>query len=783
MTHTHKTRAIVLSALMVLSVFAGTVAFAGAGAAQSTFEYEGGAVHYVDSNDDAVIEVPFSAQVNSNSLTTDNFTVFDDDEDISGQVSTITQPQNGRIIVEMNDVVQSRDIEIRLSGDIQDASNNDLSNDGRKDVAFASTTVGPNGDVNAYRGSIVAVVANAANTDVEITDDDDDFTYFVSGSTGTNSRVYTFDTENRDVGSYEATFDGSNPATIELRELGLEVDIDDRTVTDEDEIEGTVSANAGTRGVRVELLDNDGDTVSGESVTGDLDGQGEFDFTLGPVDADEYTVEVTDLGSGVVTESDVITVSKAGEGRADIQDGVVTQQRGDVANITVTMSNTDVATLTIGSEDAGFRANVTVEDDSGDGKVDVLFNTYAATDGVSGDVFDVADSDDDIDSSDIDSENRVSSLLDAGEYDLEVRSGDDASADSQGVGTLVLEERTTDSLVSWTAPTGASFDDSDEVYEAVANANVTESDDIADGDLVIHQLQASGLEGALEVQSGNDTAAFFALNGNVYELSVEESNPSANRDAFVLNLHAGNTLVVPDPENDTYFVAFDTDDVVGERPNGQTVELDDEQELLANFTVYEDEGNLADEDQTVEDEYAIVEAEHSLDEPVNVSAASGQTIMGETTVAPGTELSLRVRSSGDTQPSFLKTASVYVTENRTFSGTFDFSEQQAGDTFEVTVRGGAADSLTVDGNVAEGGAATGTQTDTVTETPMDTEMETQTETEMPTDGEPTDTATEAPTDGEPTDAATETSTGTPGFGVVVAVVALLAAALLAVRRD
>ncbi|WP_089811235.1 DUF7827 domain-containing protein [Halogeometricum rufum] len=781
MSHTHKTRAIVLSALMVLSVFAGTVAFAGAGAAQSTFEYEGGAVHYVDSSDDAVIEVPFSAQVNSNSLTTDNFTVFDDDEDISGQVSSITQPQNGRVIVEMNDVVQSRDIEIRLSGDIQDASNNDLSNGGRKDVAFAATTVGPNGDVNAYRGSVVAVVASSVNTDIEITDDDDDFTYFVSGSTGTNSRVYTFDTENRDVGSYEATFDGSNTATIELRELGLDVDIDDRTVTDEDEIEGTVSANAGTRGVQVELLDSDGDAVSGESVTGNLDGQGEFEFTLGPVDTDDYTVEVTDLGSGVVIESDVVTVSKAGEGRADIAGGIVTQQRGDIANITVTLSNTDTATLTIGSEDAGFRANVTVEDDSGDGQVNVLFNTYAATNGVSGDVFDVADSDDDIDTSDIDPQNRVSSLLDAGEYDLEVRSGDDASDDSQGVGTLVLEERTTDSLVSWTAPTGTTFDDSDEVYEAVANANVTESDDIADGDLVIHQLQASGLEGALEAQSGNDTAAFFALNGNVYELSVEESNPSANRDAFVLNLHAGNTVVVPDPDNDTYFVAFDTDDVVGERPNGQTVQLDDGQELLANFTVYEDEGNLADEDQTVEDEYGIVEAEHSLDEPVNVSAASGQTVAGETTVAPGTELSLRVRSSGDTQPSFLKTASVYVTEDGTYEGTFDFSEQQAGDTFEVTVRGGAADSLTVDGNVGEGDATTDTATDTVTETPTDTE--TQTETEIPTDGEPTDTATEAPTDGEPTDTATETSTGTPGFGVVVALVALLAAALLAVRRD
>jgi PGF-CTERM protein len=173
---------------------------------------------------------------------------------------------------------------------------------------------------------------------------------------------------------------------------------------------------------------------------------------------------------------------------------------------------------------------------------------------------------------------------------------------------------------------------------------------------------------------------------------------------------------------------------------------------------------------------------------VNVSAAANQTIEGETTVAPGTELDLRIRSSGDTQPSFLKTGTVYVTENNTFSGTFDFSEQKAGDTFDVTVRGGVADSETVEGNVAEGGANQ-TETDTngtVTETGTMTETGTPAEgTETGTPAEGTETA--APTDGETGTPAegteTGTSTGTPGFGVVVAVTALLAAAFVAVRRD
>ena len=221
-----------------------------------------------------------------------------------------------------------------------------------------------------------------------------------------------------------------------------------------------------------------------------------------------------------------------------------------------------------------------------------------------------------------------------------------------------------------------------------------------------------------------------------------------------------------DEENDTYFIVYDTDD-----SDIDTTErsIENDHTLEANFTVAEDEGNLADDRQTVLDEYDLVEGEHSLGEPVNVSASATQTISGETTVAPGTELSLRVRSSGDTQPSFLKTATVYVTENRTFSGTFDFSEQEVGDTYEITVRNGPADSETVDGTVLES---------------VETETE-MTETDAPdTATDAPDTATDAPDTAteEPADD-TETSTGTPGFGAVVAVTALLAAALLAVRRD
>jgi PGF-CTERM protein/surface glycoprotein (TIGR04207 family) len=743
------------------------------------------AVHYdndTTSSVDAEVELAFDEDV-----TVDELNVS-----VEGESTNLTQDvidvKNGRVVATLGQVY-TQDLEVTYK--VTDSQGNTYSNAKTEDVDFAAVSVKADDTKNAYKGSTVAVVAGNASADVEITGTDDDNNFFRSGSTGTNSHVYTFDTTNRDLGDYEVVFDGGQVANVTIRDLGLGVSIDDLTVTNADDsvIEGTVSANAGDRPVTIELLDSDEDVQM--TIGADLTGQAEYDFEFNASDLDtgNYTVLVTDNQSSVETESSSIEVSKAGEGSADIGGtGIVTEQRGDVANITVTLSNTDYATLTFGSEDVGFVSNVTVEDENGDGQVNVLFNTHAAT-GVTnlandgGKVYDVPNlegDDDDITKADISED--VSTLLDAGEYDVEVRSGEDASEDSQGVGTLVLEERETTSISSWTAPSGTTLDDTDDVYEAISNNNVTQDNGIAYGDLAVHQIQASGLYGAIEADGDATDVAFYDVaDTGAFNFSVEQVDPGANRDPYSLILNETNTDVFADEENDTYFIVYDTDS-----KDIDTTErsIENDHTLEANFTVAEDEGNLADDRQTVLDEYDLVEGEHSLGEPVNVSASATQTISGETTVAPGTELSLRVRSSGDTQPSFLKTATVYVSENNTFSGTFDFSEQEVGDTFEVTVRNGPADSVSADGNIVEGGAATETEMtetdapDTETDAP-DTETDApDTETDAPdTETDAPDTATEEPADD------TETSTGTPGFGAVVAVTALLAAALLAVRRD
>ncbi|SFG45048.1 PGF-CTERM protein/surface glycoprotein [Halopelagius inordinatus] len=780
-------RAVALAALMVLSVFAGTVAFTGASAAApdgTAPNYAGGAVHYEDSNGDTVIEVPFDEQINSSSLTQANFTILDDGDNVTADVwNGISQDDDGRVVIETSSAIKSEDIEIDLSGNIQDAENGaTLANAGDKSVVFASVTLGQGDTKNAYKGSYVAVEANNLSESIDVEATDDDATYSFSGSTGTNSTVFVFNTENRDLGDYEFVFDNnqSQNATLTVRDLGLNVELDDQNITTDDALEGTASANAGNRDLSIQLLDSDEDefvNISNPS----LDGQGEYDFTFDSSefssdDTGEYTVKVTDLDSGVSVESSTVNVDDAQDGDANFGSSVITEARGDVVEIPVTVSNSDYATVNIGSEDVGFLANVTVEDENDDGEVVILFNTWEAINVAGGtsataDVFDVDDSDDSIVKSDIDANNQVSTLLDAGDYDLEVRATQNADDDSQNVATLVLEERNTESVQMWTASDDTDLSDLDEVNEALESGNLTQDSDIAHGDYVITQVTASGLGGIYESRE-----QFFG--NEEFNLTFNQTTAPANREAYSLNV-SDNAAVVGDSENDTYFIVFDSDDSdLAALRGGNSVDFGADDGITANFTVEEADGNLSDSEESTTTDFDLIEGEHSLDDPYNVSNAAGQIVEGDSNVAPGTELQIRVRSADGTSPSFLKTSTVYVTENNTFSAEFDFSEQNPGDEYNIRVTGSsAAPREEVDGTVAEGSSTTETVTDdgtaTVTDEPVTTDAPDTTEAPETTEAP----ATEEPATEEPTE------TSTPGFGVVVALTALLAAALLAVRRD
>jgi hypothetical protein len=71
---------------------------------------------------------------------------------------------------------------------------------------------------------------------------------------------------------------------------------------------------------------------------------------------------------------------------------------------------------------------------------------------------------------------------------------------------------------------------------------------------------------------------------------------------------------------------------------------------------------------------------------VTVANGTTQVVSGTADTPVGTEILVRVRSAGETQPAFLKAKSGVVTENGTWAVSFNFSRQTAGDTFDLTAR-------------------------------------------------------------------------------------------------
>ncbi|WP_311172540.1 BGTF surface domain-containing protein [Halobellus ordinarius] len=830
--NSNKTRAVILAALMVFSVFAGTVAFAGTAAAEEP-SYGGNAVHYVtDSGDgDAVIEVPFEdGNVSDASLTHQNFTVLDDDDNITSDVVSDYRKQNASVIIELDRVVASNDLEVEISENVKSSSGDDIANPGEKSVVFAGRTLefdggfgGGGADVQdnsanhtVYQGVTIAVnssnITDPANTygfpGTAVTVEGEDNNYFTEGSTGNNSTVYTLDTSDRELGEYrifvQDSDDSANRTFINVRDLELNVEVDDQNVTTDDTIESTVSAVSGGRQVNVELLDSSGDTLNETPAT--LDGQGErdVDFNTATADGNEaletgtYTVLVTDNATGVTVESSEVEVTEADDEDVNFADNALSTAQGDFFETTVEMTETSEATISFGSEEDGVVANATVEDDDGDDEVTVYVNTYAMQTG--SDVFSLdSDSDDNI----LDQNNptKTDDLIDAGDYDLEIEAGDagvgTGVTDADDVATVTLEERSTDAFRMWTGSSEAisSISDLEDVNEALDEGQITESSDTAAGDYAIHQLEASGFEGALDARDNEDvTTAFQNLDEGTgpINLTIEEADPGANQDAKeVVKGYGDNVTVIADGPNDTYFVIVDTgsvnlaDDQTG--ANAEAVPNDDDTELEANFTVLGDEDGATWDFTTNEDDeneetfvsYTVEEPEVNIDAPYNVSNAEGQTISGNTNIAPGTELTLRVRSQSGTSPSFLKTASPVVQSDGTWSATMDFSEQSIGDEYDITVSSSGiilASDETEEGEVVESVGTATPEPDTDTPEPDTDTPEPDTDTPEPdTDTPEPDTDTPEPD--------TETPTSTPGFGVVVALTALIAAALLAIRRD
>jgi len=606
-----------------------------------------------------------------------------------------------------------------------------------------------------YVGETVAFESDTTgdNTDI-LLENIDDGQIVLDGATGTNSQEIVFDSENLQSGdTYQLTFDEDGSPTkkyFNVTDLRLSASFSEDGTTfgyqenaaydvSGDAIRGSQSNTVRSVEVQVTGAQNFYDTL-------DYNGRGEFSgsFDKGLISAGDYSVSIIDIQTGVTIDAGSFSVQDFPEAdSASFGDSVVEDTRGDVARIPIELENADegaLATVSIGSKgETNYVTNVTVADDDGDGQVTLLFNTYNAGTHIQDRVFSAESGS--IASWRGESGQFVEALentaaptnasrgryatLDATNYQMQIaahngdqrniynftESTDNSISGSQvdEVATLSLSSRTTESSQVWVAPAGDSGDIDLGYVQDNAGSSLTQSSMAADGEVVVHQIVASGLEGAIMNWTENEDLSVkeaflresdvgpIAGYGNANLLSIDFSQvdvePNAERPSVQAN--DTNSEIFANFDENTFYVALKLDEVSSEDPY-----LEDGELWNASFQINEYDavgpvlggrgGGTLGSEWTYRDARAPLATNN--DNEIILRNQPGQVIRSGTgvTVAPGTDLSLVVDARDADQSPFVRTLETTVEPGRTFSFETDLGDKAAGINFTAVLRRGGS---------------------------------------------------------------------------------------------
>ena len=841
-TYRFKGRAIFLAAIMVISVLAMPLAFAGGAAAtveNASLTFENQALE-----DDEV--TVFDVEAQNNSGTADGVVVItfnDSTDEIVAGFTNVSDLDGENVQVEIENATGFPGThtahlfnQSEFSAGIGDA----VSNPGDalvQESAFVGNNANPVGyeegenffvGQNVYlenvdgpssfnlrpwdgerAGTTVRTVSNSSGVAEFSLPSDGDF-LLTSGS----DRGVSVVTDG--AGNFSGFADNVDSQSIEVLDQDLDVSFEEDSVDNEGEtnieleIDSTLRDNYDVE-VTVDGFDEDdyeqvfGDTgLSVKSVDDDSivlrNAEGTQVLNFSEIDEGDYEFDV-DVVDSDASASASITVNEGQEGQVTFVDNNVDVQQGDIAEFDLEFeSGQDEATFVIGDiEDDGYEAvvNLTnVEDD----ELTVYINTYLAglnstnLSNVDGDN-EIVSLDDDADADielDVDNENQegIEGILDIGDYTLYLIGGtgqsvEDIVDNADELGALFVNERNIGDMNLWTASSDNLDDveDVDDVVAAIEAVAVTETEEIAFDDALIHQIEIDGIGGYLAGLDGDEAEEKLtdAIESNKgLELTIEQDDetrqpnrgPKQVNDLSALDLNViyegGELFVIIESIDDTD-AAWNRAPSDGDAFNVELTITD--QRLLEEgdgdaYTPFGDE----DEHLTIDALFSVAdrdaEFDVTADDVIEVEAAEEQEITGTTNIAPGSEFNVRVTGQGDAR--FTKTLSdVVVDTDGTFSADFDFSDRSVDEEFTAQIRQGGFDSSdqpSADGLIVEAVE------------PVE-EPEEEPEEEEPEE-EPEEPEEEPEDEPEP-----ETEDDTPGFGALVALLAVLGAAFLATRRQ
>jgi len=373
---------------------------------------------------------------------------------------------------------------------------------------------------------------------------------FVDTVVAEQDNSVSFDTESIEADDYFVTGDNidSQPSlsdTFEVRIQQLSTEFDEDSVQSDENGTLEIDSNRGTYSLNVsadgdlddeqlEELFNEDFNVNADSVGDDDDDE----ITLTGISDGEYNTNfsnVSDLNTGnyeftfeapdtSAEDTASIEVTEAGEGELELAEGSYDVAQGDVSEITVELNEVTEGTVVIGNEeDDNYQANISIVDDDEDGEVVLNFNTFTAGNTTEGVTVVSAEGDDmaTLENQGSDAQ-ELNSLLDTGDYDISVSptaltgpdndNAADALDDESDIGSLIISERSTDGMQLWRTNedvredvVDAAGDEDEDAVEAITSGVedgvVTETDTAALGstdDVIVHQISASGLEGAID---------------------------------------------------------------------------------------------------------------------------------------------------------------------------------------------------------------------------------------------------------------------------------------------
>ncbi|MDF9743967.1 PGF-CTERM sorting domain-containing protein [Natrinema sp. S1CR25-10] len=545
--------------------------------------------------------------------------------------------------------------------------------------------------------------------------------YYINGPNNgdTSDEDRSFELRNMDFRTAEFeddTVDDNENATLEIDTNRAEYDLNiSADGLDDDDLHNIFNESFTTA-----QEDDDGEVLTLEDVN-----DGKYDADFSGIDTGEYnfSLESTDTSAEANLSIEVVEGQAGG---IEFSDSDVLETRTNTAVIGVDLSETDTGYLKVGTMDeAGYEATLKVTDDDSNedetGTVLVQMNTVAAASGDAAtlngaDAYTAAGDD----SVEVVAADAIDDLdaLGTGDYPLSVSTDFDADNEEvyddneEDTSYLTLENRQTlnsDAVQAQVAPADSISDirdfDSDEqtIAGLIEDENISDTDTVAQDDGLLVSVSSDSLH-AFFADDDAETFEDAGLTGENFNLTIsgEDSGPNANPPEWTTtdgdDNYIGDHVEIIESNQSTETMLFHVDyssiqddaDVEDDLPTEETYDVSlniDHEWEYASEEAQEDEEN---EEST--DSFDLEDREFDLDDSnEELPASATAAVTGDTNVAPGTEVSDRLRSSGN----FTQSESAYVADDGSFEIAHDLSEYSEGIPYSLDAEedGGASDSL------------------------------------------------------------------------------------------